>query len=149
MANQLCAILPRPWLQYGQMLLLKTVSAISRLVFVVGRGILSVVCPSTADVQKSFVLIKFQFLLLEVGDFILRINERRFLLAQRVFQAEHFLLHCQELGLVGEQAVLSFEKLIVELGDCRSHLVEVANANRRLANISRSGECCGSSTDER
>ena len=142
------SVIPRAWLERGQILALKAMCAVSRLAFVVGRNALATNNTSATWPRHPFVLIKFQFLLIALGDFILRLQEQRFALAQRIFEIEHLLLQGKDLPVVGEKVVLGFEKLVVELRDCRSHLVEVAQANRRLAKLSRCGDRAVGSRDE-
>ena len=139
-ADQIHPILSRAWLKRGELFALKTTCAVMRFGFVVGRHVLSTIDKRANFKTHSLVVAKFQLLLIELGDFILRLQERRFSLAQQIFEIEHFLLQGEELPVVIEQAVLRFEKLIAELGNCRRHLVEVAQTNRRIADFARSAD---------
>lgn len=52
---------------------------------------------------------------------------------------ELLLLDRQKFGVVTEESVLGIEKLIVELGDDRSNLVEIPDCERGLPEFSRCG----------
>lgn len=49
---------------------------------------------------------------------------------------EYFVLQGKELGIVGEEAVLGLEYLLVHLGDNPGELIEVVQANSSLSNVS-------------
>ena len=60
-----------------------------------------------------------------------------FCFSQLLCGLEVLLLQSQQLGVVPEESLLGVEKLVVQLGNDRRDLIEIANAQRGLTELLR------------
>lgn len=136
-------------LHQGQLSILKAVCAVGWGIFRFSRRCLEPISKSPMGKLKLLVLLELQSLLLQFGDFLLRLQERRFLLAQRFFERKNFLLQGEQLPVVVEQAVLRIQQLFSQSRKCRRHLIEVANSSRGSYKVPCSTDGAVGSSDER